>query len=210
MGEKLTPLTAHLTRSGVPVYLVNSRSHTQVADRVFMARAVIRVDLGIVRSRRPGWRTSARGQCPSQQRLSLVRGHRSEPQHLPRHAGILEEIIAGRVVGVASVGLRCWTSRMPPAGRPYGARRFGPASAVFAGCNGIAAAVANSTCCSVINTGVRGDASAPRCSTASRAAPNGARNSDISVPPVSVDLPGRWTRLSDGRNLRPVISDPHE
>lgn len=28
---------------------------------------------------------------------------------------------------------------------------------VFAGCNGTAAAVANSTCCSVINTGVRGD-----------------------------------------------------
>lgn len=28
---------------------------------------------------------------------------------------------------------------------------------VLAGCNGTAAAVANSTCCSVINTGVRGD-----------------------------------------------------
>jgi hypothetical protein len=31
---------------------------------------------------------------------------------------------------------------------------------VFAGCNGTAAAVANNTRCSVIKTGVRGDASA--------------------------------------------------
>ena len=48
MGEKLTPLQAHLMRRRVPVYPVNSRSHTQVANRVLLARVGVRVDVGIV------------------------------------------------------------------------------------------------------------------------------------------------------------------
>ena len=46
MSEKLTPVTAHLTRSGVPVYLVNSHSHTQVVHRTCSRP----LDVGIERS----------------------------------------------------------------------------------------------------------------------------------------------------------------
>ena len=48
---------------------------------------------------------------------------------------------------------------------------------VLAGCRGTAAAVANSTCCSVIRTGVRGDASTGTgWLSASGGAPKGASN----------------------------------
>jgi predicted amidohydrolase YtcJ len=53
VGEKLTPLWAHLTRRQVPVYLVNSRNHTQVVNRVLMAPVGIHVDVGIVRNPAP-------------------------------------------------------------------------------------------------------------------------------------------------------------
>jgi len=49
MVEKLTPLSAHLTRSGVPVYSVNSRSHTQVPDGALMLPTGIRVDVRVLR-----------------------------------------------------------------------------------------------------------------------------------------------------------------
>ena len=115
--------------------------------------------------------------------------------------------------GVASV----WASlldvtnaalKLAPLARAASAQR----RLVFAGFNGTAAAVANSTCCSVINTGVRGDAPATSagCPTPSGEAPNGARNSDISVPAVSVDIPGLRARLLHGRNLRFGNSDSHE
>src|SRR6476660_129275 len=78
-----------------------------------------------------------------------------------------------------------------------------PRRAGFAGCSGIAAAVANSTCCSVIKTGLRGNDSPD-------SAPNRAGKSDISVPPVSVVLPGLVTQLADGRNLHAILGDTHE
>src|SRR5262245_61911230 len=49
MVEKLTPLATQLTRSGVPVYSVNSRSHTQVPDRVLITPDSFRVDVRILR-----------------------------------------------------------------------------------------------------------------------------------------------------------------
>src|SRR6266480_2237365 len=50
MGEKLTPLKAHLMRKRVLVYLVNSCAHTQVPTRVFVSRAGPPVDVGIARN----------------------------------------------------------------------------------------------------------------------------------------------------------------
>src|SRR6476661_10187177 len=46
MIEKLTPGTAHLTRSGVPAYLVNSHSHMQAVHRTCSRP----LDVGIERS----------------------------------------------------------------------------------------------------------------------------------------------------------------
>ena len=69
MSEKLTPVTAHLTRSGVPVYLVNSHSHTQVVHRTWLAAPL---DVGIERisARMSGCRRT--GRRPSQQRCWLI------------------------------------------------------------------------------------------------------------------------------------------
>ena len=49
MIEKLTPLSAHLTRRGVPVFLANSRTHTQEPERVLVLARGIAVDLGVLR-----------------------------------------------------------------------------------------------------------------------------------------------------------------
>src|SRR6478735_4219284 len=92
MSEKLTPLMAHLTRRRVPVYLVNSHSHTRVVHRTRSRPS----DVGIERrsARMSGTRPGA---TPIPATLPLIASPLG-PQHLPRHAGILEEIIAGRVV----------------------------------------------------------------------------------------------------------------
>ena len=121
MIEKLTPGTAHLTRSGVPVYLVNSHSHMQAVHRTCSRP----LDVGIERSsaRMSGSRPMGDAH-PSNAAADC--GHRSDPQHLPRHAGILEEIIAGRALQSFGPGV---VAGRHECRRQGCAHRFGPASA---------------------------------------------------------------------------------
>jgi len=202
MIEKLTPGTAHLTRSGVPVYLVNSHSHMQAVHRTCSRP----LDVGIERSsaRMSGSRpmgdahpSNAAADCGHAQTLNISRAMRESWR---------KSLRAGRCSRFGRASLLDVTNAAVKDARTALVQR----RVVLAGRNGTAAAVANSTCCSVIKTGTRGDASAASCSTASRGAPNGSRNSDISVPLCQVTFPSRWIRPSDGRNFRPVISDPHE
>ena len=177
MDEKLTPARKTITRSRVPVYSANSHCPTQKPRDILMPPASpgVRAQSRSGRARKHGRRGQPSNAPGAVHSLSISRAIRESSKNSRRDEQCRRR---GRapVLDAMNVDLR-----FAPTARVAAVQR----RQVFEGRNRVAAAVANSTCCSLIMTGVRGDAVVTRCSMNPGASPKFSSNSAISVPPVS-------------------------